>query len=62
MTGREGAQESFVRRRLLSNYHQLSSDIGNAKLMVHLRERLERLFRVYKICGITKLKLELFFK
>lgn len=48
MTGREGAQESFVRRRLLSNYHQLSSDIGNAQLMVHLREALS-IFRVYKI-------------
>lgn len=44
MTGREGAQESFVRRRLLSNYHQLSSDIGNAQLMVHLREVLFRSF------------------
>lgn len=49
MTGREGAQESFVRRRLvLSNYHQLSSDIGNAQLMIHLREALS-IFRVYKI-------------
>lgn len=35
--------ESFVRRRrLLSNYHQLSSDTGNARLVAHPEQLSER--------------------